>query len=125
MTDTPFRPRIWLLKSCPFCLKLRIALSEMAMEGRVEYIVFEKGDAVEADLRARLAQARITPSYPAAEVAPGEYATESDDLIARYASEVGVDPETDLPLLRYYSEGVFPKFLDMFQTLKDMGHDPA
>tara|TARA_B100000678_G_scaffold277321_1_gene270970 strand:+ start:1363 stop:1743 length:381 start_codon:yes stop_codon:yes gene_type:complete len=125
MTNTPFRPRIWLLKSCPFCLKLRIALSEMGMEPRVDYIVFEKGDAAEADLRDRLTKAGIKPSYPAAEVAPGDYATESDDLIARYAREAGVDPETDLPLLDYYRDGVFAKFLDMFQQLKDAGHDPA
>ena len=125
MTNTPFRPRIWLLNSCPFCLKLRIALSEMGMDDRVDYIVFEKGDEAEADLRDRLTQAGIKPSYPAAEVAPGEYAIESDDLIARYAREAGVDPETDLPLLSYYEAGVFPKFLDMFKTLKDAGKDPA
>ncbi|MBW4329427.1 glutathione S-transferase domain-containing protein [Stakelama sp. CBK3Z-3] len=125
MTNTPFRPRIWLLKECPFCLKLRIALNEMGLDERVDYIVFDKGDDTEADLRRRLTDAGIKPSYPAAEVAPGEYAAESDDLIARYAREAGVDPETDLPLLAYYKAGVFPRFVEMFKTLKEMGKAPA
>ncbi|WNO54947.1 glutathione S-transferase N-terminal domain-containing protein [Stakelama saccharophila] len=115
MPDTTFRPRAWLLKTCPFCLKLRIALNEMGLDDRFDFTVFEKGDDTEADLRRRLTDAGIKPSYPAVEVAPGEYETESDRLIARYAREAGVDPETDLPLLAYYEAGVFPKFIELFK----------
>ncbi|WP_188054901.1 glutathione S-transferase N-terminal domain-containing protein [Sphingosinithalassobacter sp. CS137] len=109
-----FRPRAWLLASCPFCLKLRIALTDLGIADRFEFIVFEKGDDAEAELRRTLEAAGIEPSYPAVETAPGDWQTESDALIARYARQEGREPD-DLPLLAYYLRGVFPKFIELYK----------
>jgi hypothetical protein len=43
--------------------------------------------------------------------------TGTDDLIARFAKEAGVDAAA-LPLLAYYSDGVFRRHVEMHGELK-------
>ncbi len=45
--------------------------------------------------------------------------TGTDALIAHFAKDAGVDPAT-LPLLSYYSEGVFRKDGEMFRELRQL-----
>ncbi|MBR0551798.1 glutathione S-transferase N-terminal domain-containing protein [Stakelama marina] len=66
MPNPTSRPRAWLLKSCPFCLKLRIALHEMGLDDRFDFVLFDHGDDTEADLRRRRSAARTKLGYRAA-----------------------------------------------------------
>jgi glutaredoxin len=114
MTD---RPTIYLKLECPFCLKLRIFLTEARIEDRFEFVVFEDGDETHQAMRQRMTDAGQQPSFPAAELTPGTLTTGTDDLIARFAGEAGVDPAT-MPLLDYYERGVFRRHGEMFQELR-------
>jgi hypothetical protein len=96
-----------------------IFLTEAGVADRFELVVFADGDDTHKALRARMEQAGVKPSFPAAEFTPGQFMPGSDELIARFAKETGVDPEK-LPLLKYYSEGVFPRHVEMYQELKKL-----
>jgi len=113
------KPTLYLKRSCPFCLKLRIFLTEAGLADRFHYTVFDDGDETHKALRARMEQAGQQPSFPAAEITPGKLETGTDDLIARFAKDAGVDPAS-MPLLQYYSEGVFKRYGEMFQELRSL-----
>lgn len=115
MTDST---RLYLKKTCPHCLKLRIFLTEAGIADRHEFVVFEDGDETHKALRARMEAAGQQPSFPAAEI-DGRLVTGTDDLIARFAAAAGVDP-VQLPLLAYYKEGVFLRHSEMFRELKQL-----
>ena len=111
--------RIYLKKTCPFCLKLRIFLTEAGLADRMDFVVFSDGDETHQSLRSRMQAAGQEPSFPAAELEPGKLSTGTDQLIAHFANQAGVKPET-LPLLNYYSEGVFPRYGEMFRELRQL-----
>ena len=119
MNGSSEQTKIYLKKSCPFCLKLRIFLSEAGIEERFDFVTFDEGDDRHRELRARMEAAGQQPSFPAVEFSPGVLTTETDDLIARFAGEAGVDPAL-MPLLTYYSEGLFKSHLKMFQELRSL-----
>lgn len=113
------RTRIYLKKTCPYCLKLRIFLTEAGLADRFDFTVFSEGDETHKALRARMEAAGQKPSFPAAEIEAGRLTTGSDELIARFARDAGVDPAR-LPLLDYYSNGVFPRHVEMHLELKQL-----
>jgi len=119
MTDQSFSPTLYLKRACPFCLRLRVFLTEAGVADRFNYVVFEDGDATHQQLRARMEAAGKQPSFPAAELVPGELETGTDDLIARFARDAGVDPAA-MPLLTYYSGGVFKRYSEMFRELREL-----
>lgn len=112
------KTRLYLKKTCPHCLKLRIFLTEAQLADRFEFVVFNDGDETHKALRARMEAAGQQPSFPAAEI-DGRLVTGTDDLIARFAQQAGVDP-AQLPLLNYYKEGVFVRHGEMFRELKQL-----
>jgi glutaredoxin len=119
MTDQAGSPTLYLKKTCPFCLKLRIFLTEAGIANRFNYVVFADGDETHKALRAQMEEAGQQPSFPAAEFTPGKLETGTDDLIARFAGEAGVDPAS-MPLLAYYQEGVFKQVGQMFRELREL-----
>ncbi|HKY81192.1 MAG TPA: hypothetical protein VJM09_06935 [Sphingobium sp.] len=112
------RPRAYLKRSCPFCLKLRIFLTEAGMTDGLDYVVFDDGDDVHQRVRATMQAAGQDPAFPTVEFEEGRFETGTDDLIARFAASSQVNAD-NLPLLRYYSEGVFKRYREMFQQLRD------
>lgn len=117
--NTNSRSRIYLKTTCPYCLKLRIFLTEAQIADRFDFTVFADGDETHKALRARMEAAGQEPGFPAAEIEPGKLTTGTDDLIARFAMDAGVDPAT-LPLLNYYSNGVFRRHAEMFKELRQL-----
>jgi glutaredoxin len=113
------KPMVFLKKTCPYCLKLRIFLTEARIADRFAFTVFEDGDDTHKTLRARMEASGQAPGFPAVEMEQGSLITGTDDLIARFASDAGVDAAA-LPLLSYYSEGVFRRHVEMFRELKQL-----
>lgn len=118
------RPTIHLKRTCPFCLKLHVFLTEAGLADRFTFAVFDEGDERHQALRARMKAAGQEPSFPAAELSPGELTTGTDALIDRFAGEAGVDPAS-MPLFAYYSGGVFKAHVAMFQELRELKSAPA
>jgi len=111
--------KIYLKSTCPFCLKLRIFLTEAGIADQMDFTVFTDGDETHKALRSRMEAAGQEPSFPAAELEPGKLSTGTDQLIAHFAKQAGVTPES-LPLLNYYSQGVFKKYGEMFRELRQL-----
>jgi hypothetical protein len=114
--STPFRPVVYVKRECPFCMKLMIFLREAGYWDKVELRTFVTGDDAEAGIRAELEPHIEKLSFPVAQVAPGDYRTESDALIDYFADASGFDRK-DAVLLDYYLGGMFPKYIDMFKRL--------
>ncbi len=119
MTETLERPVAYLKRSCPFCLKLRIFLTEAGLADQVDYVVFDDGDDTHTRLRAEMEAAGQTPSFPAVAFTPGKLETGTDDLIARFAAEAGARTDGHA-LLAYYQEGVFKRHGEMFRELREL-----
>ncbi len=115
---------LYLKSACPFCLKLRVFLTEAGIADRFEYVVFDDGDETHQGLRARMQAAGQEPSFPAADLGDGQLTTGTDGLIARFADEAGVDPAA-MPLVAYYSNGVFKQYGAMFRELKTLKANAA
>lgn len=111
--------KLYLKNTCPFCLKIRIFLTEARIADRFDFVVFADGDDTHKALRKRMEAAGQSPSFPAAELEEGKLMTGTDDLIARFAKEAAVEPAA-LPLLAYYSAGVFPRYGEMFRELRQI-----
>lgn len=110
-------PAIYLKSTCPFCLKMRIFLTEAGLADSFHYIVFNDGDETHKALRKWMEAAGQEPSFPAAEFVAGTLVMGTDNLIARLSAENKIDPGA-LPLLAYYSEGVFRQYREMFHELR-------
>ena len=53
----PSPATLYLKRSCPHCLKLRIFLTEAGIADRFAYVVFDDGDETHKALRARMEEA--------------------------------------------------------------------
>lgn len=112
MTDLT-KPKLYLKHTCPFCLKVRIFLTEANLSDQVEFVVFTDGDDTHQALRQRMEANGVKPAFPALEVATNQFKTGTDDLIAKFARDNDVNVES-LPLLTYYSTGVFKRMGELF-----------
>lgn len=113
MPASEFRPTLYLLHQCPFCLKLMIYLTESGMLDRFDRVVFEADSEEQSQVRERLSAHFDKVTFPAAEVAPGDFRKDTDALIAYFAKRGGADPAS-LTLLPYYDSGVKEKVIELF-----------
>ena len=114
MADAGFRPTVYLKAKCPFCMKLRIFLLESGLRDSVEVKDFAPGAPEEQQIRDEVTPHLEKVSFPAAEVAPGEFLADSDGIIARLAEGVGQDPG-QMPVLKAYLEGPFQSIMTLYR----------
>ena len=114
MTDQAFRPTIYLKDKCPFCMKIRIFLLESGLGDQVVVKDFAPGTDAEQEIRAEVSPHFEKVSFPAAQVAPGEYLADSDGIIARLAEGAGQDP-AQMPVLQAYLQGPFQSIMTLFR----------
>jgi len=121
MSDPAFTPVLYLKDKCPHCLKARLFLLEAGLLGDFQVREFVPGTPDEQAIKAELAPHFAKPSFPTVQTAPGAYLNESDDIIAHYAREAGVDP-AGMPVLRAYVTGAYARLKAMreeINALKD------
>ena len=106
MTETRFKPIVYLKRNCPFCMKIRLFLLEAGMAQDVEIRDFAAGTAEEEAIRAELAPHFEKVSFPTAQLEPGRYVAESDDIISFLAAKSRRDP-ANMPVYRNYIDGPF------------------
>lgn len=114
MTDGDFMPVLYLKQNCPFCLKVRIALLETGPhDGIVQHDV-AGGSPQDEAVRATLAPHLTRIGFPTAEIAPGRFLTESDEIVAWIGERAGRDPAT-LPVYRNYVDGPFATMMTLWR----------
>ena len=117
-SDTPsqgisgFMPVIFLKAGCPYCFKLRLALLEAGLSDRVRFQEFEADTPEESLIRTQLSRHFFALSFPAAEIAPGQFEKGSDALIQHFLEHSG-KTGTQLVTLQAYIEGPFAQLTDM------------
>ncbi len=109
-----FEPKLYAKLNCPFSFRVVLFLAEAGLLERFTLIECDP-DASEFEAqRAFLSEVTGKPaSFPTVEVAPGVYRSESDALIAHYASEHQIDLAT-LPALDFYARGVFRSVIRLY-----------
>lgn len=111
------RPTAYLKRGCPFSMRLRLFLGEAGLTDEVDMVVVEFGDERHRAVKAGVEAAGLTSSFPAVEHASGKFEVDSQAIIDRMAGEHDVDVGS-LPLLRFYDEGMMPRFGKMYMELK-------
>ncbi|RRH92156.1 glutathione S-transferase domain-containing protein [Mesorhizobium tamadayense] len=119
MTHTTPKPILYLKQNCPFCLKVRLYLLEAAMMEDVKIRDFAPGTQQEDDIRAELIPHLARLSFPAAQLEPGHYAAESDDIIAFLAAKSGREIAS-MPVYRNYVEGPFNMAMTLWKENQEL-----
>ena len=114
MTDQGFEPVVYLKEKCPFCMKVRIFLLEAGLLDKVKVREFAPGTDEEQAIRGELSPHLEKVSFPAAQLAPGQYLADSDGIIAQLADRAKVDP-AKMPVLGAYLDGPFKQIMDLFR----------
>lgn len=119
MNNPAFKPIVYLKQNCPFCLKIRLFLLEAGMNQDVETRDFAPGTPQEDAIRGELAPHLEKVSFPSAQLEPGRYVTESDDIVAFLAAKSGRDP-ADLPVYTNYVEGPFAMAMKLWKENQEL-----
>ena len=115
MSSGEFRAKAYVKKGCPFSFKFLTFMSEARLLDRIEIVRMNPEDpgfeAKKDELSRHLGKAA---TFPVVEVEPGQYMTDSDRLIDRYAGQAGLKPDA-MPVLSFYKETIFPQLIELFQ----------
>jgi hypothetical protein len=114
-----FKPTLYVLESCPFCFKLRLYLLESGLLDAADIFEFVEGTEKDDQVRAMLAPHFEKVSFPTAEIAPGRFLSDSDKLIAHFASNGGLAADT-LPTLQTYIKGPLAKMFALYRENMDL-----
>lgn len=119
MSSQPFKAKAYLKEGCPFSFKYLLFMVEAGLSERIEVIRCDPSnsefDGVKAKLTAGL---RKPASFPAVEIEPGCYESDSDALIRHYATKNGV-VASSLPALVFYTETILPQIRDLHEYKSD------
>lgn len=114
MTDTTFAPVLYLKEKCPFCLKVRLFLLEAGLLPDVKIREFTPGTDEEQAIKAELGPHLEKVTFPAAQLAPGQYMADSDGIIGHFAAKANVDP-AQMPVLSAYIGGAFQSLMNLYR----------
>ena len=111
-----FKAKVYMKNTCPFCFKFMLFLTEIGVLDQFEIITAHSSNETEMDKYRAFLQEKTgkQASFPTVEIEPGTFMAESDDLIAFYAEQYGIDVE-QLAALPYYIAGPFQAQIDLFK----------
>jgi len=115
MSTNEFKARAYVKHGCPFSFKFLVFMSEAGLLDRIEIIRMKPDDPSYDAQKQKLDKQLGKPAtFPVVEVEPGQYQTDSDRLIERYAAEGGLTPDS-LPVLSFYKQTIFPQLIELYQ----------
>ncbi|WP_341487402.1 glutathione S-transferase N-terminal domain-containing protein [Pararhizobium sp. A13] len=119
MTDNTFKPIVYLKENCPFCFKVRLFLLESGLASEVETRDFVPGTEQEEAIQSELSPHFEKVSFPTAQLEPGRYVAESDDIVAFFAPKAGRDP-AGMTVYRNYVNGVFSMAMKLWKENQEL-----
>jgi hypothetical protein len=115
MSSQPFKAKAYLKEGCPFSFKYLLFMVEAGLSDQIEVIRCDPSDPEFEVVKTKLtAGLRKPASFPAVEIEPGRYESDSDALIRHYATKYGIGARS-LPALAFYTETIFPQILDLHE----------
>lgn len=113
MTAIEHTPTVYLMKGCPFCLKLLIFLLEAELISHVKLV--EASTPEEQSKISDLLKDKTGKAiFPTVEIAPNQYLSDSDALVAHFAAVAAVDPKS-LVVYQNYLNGAFMTVQNLFR----------
>lgn len=85
------------------------------MRDRLDIRSFAVGPDEEAAIRAELEGKAEKISFPMAQLVPGEYMGESDQILAQLAAMFG-KTLAELPVFTDYADGAFPQMIELYKA---------
>jgi glutaredoxin 2 len=119
--SSDFQPVLYLKESCPSCFKVRIFLLEAGLLQTFDQREFAAGDEREQPIKEELAPHFEKITFPAVQFAPGKFMRESDDIIAHYSRENGVQ-SSDLHIFGIYNDILLPRLRRLSRENKELKH---
>ena len=115
MNTQPFKPRAYLKDGCPFSFKLWLFLVEAGISDRVEVIRCNPEDPQFEAVKQKLARGLgKEASFPTAEIEPGRYKSDSDELIEYFSRSTGAG-SSQLPALAFYKGTILPQVVELHE----------
>ena len=115
MSSTKFKAKAYVKEGCPFSFKFLVFMAEAGLLDRVDIIRMKPQDPGFEAEKEKVSKRMGKPmTFPTVEVEPGQYQTDSDQLINRYAAEAGLTPDSQ-PVLSFYKQTIFPQLIELFQ----------
>jgi hypothetical protein len=115
MSSKGFKAKAYVKHGCPFSFKFLVFMAEAGLLDRIEIVRMNPQDpGFEAEKEKLGEQLGKALTFPTVEVEPGQFQTDSDRLIERYAAEAGLKPDA-LPVLSFYKQTIFPQLIELFQ----------
>lgn len=101
----------WLKRGCPFSFKFLLFMAEAGLLGHIKIVEMVEGDEdfdrIKEELSGKLGK---TATFPTVEVEPGNFMSDSDELIAYFADQCGIDLDA-LEALPFYKRGLMERSL--------------
>jgi hypothetical protein len=115
MSAGNFKAKAYVKDKCPFSFKFLVFMSEAGLLDRIEIVRLRPDDpGFEVEKRRLGEHLGKAATFPVVEVEPGQYMTDSDRLIERYAGEAGLRPDA-MQVLPFYKETILPQLIELFQ----------
>jgi hypothetical protein len=115
VSSNAFTAKAYVKEKCPFSFKFLVFMAEARLLDRIDIVRLNPQDpgfeATKQKLNEHLGKAT---TFPVVEVEPGQYMTDSDRLIERYAEQAALKVEA-MPVLSFYKETIFPQLIELFQ----------
>jgi hypothetical protein len=115
MSAQRFQAKAYLKEGCPFSFKFFLFMVEARLNDQIEVIRCNPSRPEFEAVKAKLTAATGKPAaFPTAEIEPGRYQSDSDELIKHFAAKHGVD-NASLPALAFYKETIFPQLMELHE----------
>jgi hypothetical protein len=116
MSTQSFKAKAYLKDGCPFSFKYWLFMVEAGLSDQIEVIRCNENDPAFEAVKARIAAGLGKKArFPAVEVEPGRYQSDSDELIKFFAARNGV-AVGKLPALAFYKETILPQVVELHES---------
>lgn len=104
----------YLLSGCPFCFKFLLFMTEAGLFEQIEIVTVDPQDAGYEALKEKIsASTQAKATFPTVEIEPGVFKSDTEKLIDYFAQKNQVD--RNLPVLNFYSAGLFRRYVDLYK----------
>lgn len=108
------KPKAYLLLGCPFCFKFLLFMTEARLLDQIEIVSVDPKDPGYEDLKAKIGQStQEKVTFPNIEIEPGVFKFDTEKLIDYFAEKNHA--EKDQPVLAFYTQGLFARYVDLYK----------
>ena len=107
------KAKAYLLDGCPFSFKFWLFMVESGLASQLEVIRCRPQQPGFNEMKAMLSARLGKPAtFPTVEIQPGEYRSDSEELIREYATRHSIDVAA-CPALAFYKETLLPQIVEL------------